>query len=193
MNSRKDDIAHLFKRFGGDEGAFREFSRDAEAHVAGERWPLLQNIPLKARVASPVLSEEQKQSRLAGRDNLLVTEEAPAENGSRSNFPSALNRLVEIRCSEVERASLVAEVSAPPRQEAVIADPEASKNYRPAATEPLPRPSAMLFGEKKESVSRSSLRQSSPLLEMFSRLEGNTSDQGLDKRKTGLFGRQRLR
>lgn len=113
MSSRRGDIAPLFKHFGGEQAQFKEIARDEDAHLAGERWPLLRDIPLRARTDPPMLSEEQRQGRRGGRSGSEEIEIAPPAESIRTGFASALNRLGSLRNSEVERASIIPRQSEP--------------------------------------------------------------------------------
>jgi hypothetical protein len=104
MTERKDDIAPLFKHFGGKRENFQELAVGAEARDASERWPLLKDVPLRARGVLPALSAEQRHDRL-GELNQDVADIAPPVVKAKAGLGSALNHLGDLRRSEVVRAA----------------------------------------------------------------------------------------
>lgn len=77
-----DDIANLFKQFGGQADQYREIGRSNDAKLSRERWPLLSSVePTQATDAPPVQLKDglaQAPVPLPGLSALRATPATPA-------------------------------------------------------------------------------------------------------------------
>lgn len=64
MSKRVDDAGALFRTFWSGSSEFREFTRDADADLAENKWPLMKSMAPDQRVMPPPLSAQQKQGWL---------------------------------------------------------------------------------------------------------------------------------
>ncbi|QHI98929.1 hypothetical protein GT347_13595 [Xylophilus rhododendri] len=75
-----DDIANLYRQFGGQSDSYQELGRDNVVRQSRERWPLLANVRQqeRARAASPVSSSSAPTEAQAQGGPLPVFDEAAA-------------------------------------------------------------------------------------------------------------------
>jgi hypothetical protein len=167
--SVSDDIGNLFRKFGGDAGAYQEVARDDEAQIARARWPLLATLDVEAHQSVPTVSVRTPGAAVQ------IKAAQPAANPARP-----ASKLPLFARGHRHATTPVPAVAAPPR---VVGAPrfapapkgeDTPQEARPAAPASAPAPAPVRHAADQTAIRapvapQDDLRPASPVAGMFGR------------------------
>lgn len=171
-----DDIANLYRQFGGQPDNYQELGRDNVVRQSRERWPLLANVRQQeaARAVRPVTGHDPLAAPAAGGPLPTVFDEAAAATAAAeaAHRPPIAARprpaVSQATPADPVEPVLSAEPLAPAAAAPVApAAPVVSANPAPFAR---PAPSAAPFASPPVTVAPASVAAGNELQGMFARL-----------------------